>query len=145
MKTQEYMNKTILTADDSATIRQMIVFTLRRADYEVIEAVNGKDALKKLGDSDVAMLITDLDMPEMNGIELIRNIRLRQKYKSLPIVIMTTESSAAAKQTAKAAGASGWITKPFTPAQLIGVADKLLSAAGYEPSDKSPGCKQKPA
>ncbi len=122
------MNKTILTADDSASIRQMIVFSLRRADYEIIEAANGKDALQKLGDNDVAMVITDLDMPEMSGIELIRNIR--QKYKFLPIVIMTTESSAAAKQTAKTAGATAWITKPFTPAQLIGVTDKLLSDAG---------------
>ena len=124
------MNKTILTADDSASIRQMIVFTLRRAGYDLIEAANGKDALQKLGDNDVAMVITDLDMPEMNGIELIRKIRLRQKYKSLPIVIMTTESSAAAKQTAKTAGATAWISKPFTPAQLIGATDKLLSDAG---------------
>ncbi len=130
MRTQEYMNKTILTADDSASIRQMIVFTLKRADYEVIEAVNGRDALQKLGDNDVAMVITDLDMPEMNGFELIRKIRLRQKYKSLPIVIMTTESSAAAKQTAKSAGATAWITKPFTPSQLIVVADRLLSGMG---------------
>ncbi len=120
------MSRTILAADDSASIRQMIAFTLRRADYEVIEAENGKDALEKLGNADVLMVITDLDMPEMNGIELIKKIRIRAKYKSLPIVMLTTESAATVKQTAKAAGATGWITKPFTPAQLIGVVSKLL-------------------
>ena len=120
------MSKTILAADDSASIRQMIAFTLRRADYEVIEAENGRDALEKLGNTDVLMVITDLDMPEMNGIELIKKIRSRAKYKSLPIVMLTTESAATVKQTAKAAGATGWITKPFTPAQLIGVVRKLL-------------------
>jgi len=120
------MSRTILAADDSASIRQMIAFTLRRADYDVIEAENGMDALEKLGNADVLMVITDLDMPEMNGIELIKKIRIRAKYKSLPIVMLTTESAATVKQTAKAAGATGWITKPFTPAQLIGVVSKLL-------------------
>ncbi|HAO20004.1 MAG TPA: two-component system response regulator [Desulfobacteraceae bacterium] len=120
------MSNTILAADDSASIRQMIAFTLRRADYDVIEAENGMDALEKLGNADVLMVITDLDMPEMNGIELIKKIRIRAKYKSLPIVMLTTESAATVKQTAKAAGATGWITKPFTPAQLIGVVSKLL-------------------
>jgi len=120
------MSRTILAADDSASIRQMIAFTLRRAGYEVIEAENGKDALEKLGNADVLMVITDLDMPEMNGIELIKKIRIRAKYKSLPIVMLTTESAATVKQTAKAAGANGWVTKPFTPAQLIGMVAKLL-------------------
>lgn len=119
------MSKTIMTVDDSASVRQMVAFTLRNAGYEVIEAVDGKDALTKLK-GNVHMIITDLNMPQMNGIELIRNVRSQAAYKFIPIVMLTTESQASKKQEGKSAGATGWIVKPFKPEQLIGVVKKVL-------------------
>ena len=120
------MAKVIMTADDSASIRQMVSFTLSQAGYEVLAAVDGKDALGKLNGSTVNMLITDLNMPNMDGIELIREVRSNPAYKFMPIIMLTTESQAAKKQEAKAAGATGWIVKPFKPEQLVGVVKKVL-------------------
>jgi len=120
------MGKTILTADDSESMRQMIVFTLRDAGYDVVEAVDGKDALDKLTASTPHMLITDLNMPRMDGIELIRQVRALPQCKYIPIVMLTTESQDSKKQEGRAAGASGWITKPFRIEQLVSVAKKLL-------------------
>lgn len=120
------MGKTILTADDSASMRQMISFTLRDAGYDVVEAVDGRDALAKLTASTPHMLITDLNMPNMDGIELIRQVRALPQCKYIPIVMLTTESQDAKKQEGRAAGASGWIVKPFRIEQLVMVARKLL-------------------
>lgn len=120
------MDKTILTADDSASMRQMIGFTLRAAGYEVVEAMDGRDALAKVAASMPHMLITDLNMPNMDGIELIRHVRALPQCKYIPIVMLTTESQDAKKQEGRAAGASGWIVKPFRPEQLVMVARKLL-------------------
>jgi two-component system chemotaxis response regulator CheY len=120
------MGKTILTADDSASMRQMIGFTLREAGYDVIEAVDGKDALAKITASSPQMLITDLNMPNMDGIELIRQVRALPQFKYIPIVMLTTESQDAKKQEGRTAGASGWIVKPFRVEQLVMVAKKLL-------------------
>lgn len=120
------MGKVIMTADDSASVRQMVGFTLKQAGYEVIEGVDGKDALGKLNGNRVDMVITDLNMPNMDGIELIRQIRTNSKYKFIPIIMLTTESQAAKKQEGKAAGATGWIVKPFKPEQLIAVIKKVL-------------------
>jgi two-component system, chemotaxis family, chemotaxis protein CheY len=120
------MGKTILTADDSASMRQMITFTLRDAGYDVIEAVDGKDALSKLTATPPHMLITDLNMPNMDGIELIRQVRALPQCRYIPIVMLTTESQDARKQEGRAAGASGWIVKPFRTEQLVMVAKKLL-------------------
>ena len=120
------MPKTIMTADDSASIRQMVSFTLRQASYEVMEAVDGRDALKKLDGASVDMLITDLNMPNMDGIELIRQVRAKPQSKFIPIIMLTTESQASKKQEGKAAGATGWIVKPFKPEQLIAVVKKVL-------------------
>jgi len=120
------MSKVIMTADDSASIRQMVSFTLKQAGYQVIEAVDGKDALAKLNGTSVHMLLTDLNMPNMDGLELIRNVRANPAYKFIPIVMLTTESQVEKKQEGKMAGATGWIVKPFKPEQLLAVVKKVL-------------------
>lgn len=120
------MGKTILTVDDSASIRQMVSFTLHNEGYTVVEAVDGVDALSKLKQTPVDMVLTDLHMPNMDGIELIRNVRSDPGYRFLPIIFLTTESQSEKKQEGKAAGATGWIVKPFKPEQLIGVIRKVL-------------------
>jgi len=121
------MSKVIMTVDDSVSIRQMVSFTLKKEGYDVLEAVDGMDALKKLnGENAVHMIITDLNMPNMDGIELIRNVRANARYKFIPIIMLTTESQDERKQAGKAAGATGWIVKPFNPEQLIGVIKKVL-------------------
>ena len=119
------MSKTIMTVDDSASVRQMVALTLKDAGYAVIEACDGKDALGKLT-GQVDMIVTDLNMPNMDGIELIRNVRANAQYKFVPIVMLTTESLAEKKEEGKNAGATGWIVKPFKPEQLLAVAKKLL-------------------
>ncbi len=120
------MAKVIMTVDDSASVRQMVGFTLRQAGYEVMEAADGKDALAKLRGRAVDMVLTDLNMPNMNGIELTRALRASASYKFVPIVLLTTESQAAKKQEGKAAGATGWIVKPFKPEQLLKVVKKVV-------------------
>ena len=120
------MPKVILTVDDSRSIRQMVSFTLTQAGYQVVEAVDGKDALDKLAVSGVDMVITDLNMPNVNGIELIGQVRKQAKYKFIPILMLTTESQDAIKQQGKAAGATGWIVKPFNATQLVDVVKKVL-------------------
>jgi two-component system chemotaxis response regulator CheY len=103
----------------------MIAFTLRTASYDVIEAVDGRDALTKISAA-VRLVITDLNMPAMDGLALIRHIRGGTGNKYVPILVLTTESQPAKKQEAKAAGATGWIVKPFQPAQLLAVVQKVL-------------------
>jgi two-component system chemotaxis response regulator CheY len=113
------MAHTLLIVDDSASMRQMVTFTLQDAGYEVIAAGNGREALGKLDGAKLSMVITDLNMPEMDGIELIRQLRGKPGYKFIPIVMLTTESQDAKKQAGKQAGASGWMVKPFKPEQLV--------------------------
>ncbi len=120
------MSKIIMTVDDSASVRQMVSFTLKQSGYEVVEAVDGRDALSKLDKSSIHMLLTDLNMPNMDGIELIRNVRAHSSCKFIPIVMLTTESQAEKKQEGKLAGATGWIVKPFKPDQLLAVIRKVL-------------------
>jgi len=120
------MSKLIMTADDSASVRQMVSFTLKAQGYDVVEAVDGKDALQKLGKQKVDMLITDLNMPNLDGIGLIKGARAIPACKFIPIVMLTTESQDARKQEGKAAGATGWIVKPFKPDQLLAVVKKVL-------------------
>ncbi len=120
------MGKIIMTADDSASIRQMVTFTLEQAGYSVVEAVDGQDAVTKLESNKVDMLVTDLNMPNMDGIELIKQTRAKDEYKFIPIIMLTTESQAEMKQKGKQAGATGWIVKPFQPEQLVGVVKKVL-------------------
>jgi len=120
------MSKTIMTVDDSASVRQMVSFTLKQAGFQVIEAVDGKDALAKLNGTVVHMLLADLNMPNMDGIELGRRVRANASSRFIPIVLLTTESQAEKKQEGKAAGATGWIVKPFKPDQLLAVVKKVL-------------------
>lgn len=119
------MAKKIMSVDDSASVRQMVSFTLKDAGYDVVEAEDGKDALGKLS-SPVDMIITDLNMPNMDGLELIRQVRGQEQFKFIPIVMLTTESQAEKKQEGKQAGATGWIVKPFKPEQLLAVVKKVL-------------------
>ena len=117
----DFMVKRIMTVDDSATIRQVLSMSLNDAGYEVVEAVDGQDALNKIKTEKINMMITDLNMPKMDGIELIRHLRKDGVHRFLPIIMLTTESQEEKKNEGKAAGASGWIIKPFTANQLLAV------------------------
>ncbi len=116
----------ILIVDDSASMRQMVGFTLREGGYEAVEAVHGQDALDKLKETRVELIITDLNMPVMDGITLIRNIRSLPGMTAKPILMLTTEGLAAKKEEGKAAGATGWIVKPFDPEKLLQTVAKVL-------------------
>jgi two-component system chemotaxis response regulator CheY len=116
----------ILAVDDSASMRQMVSFTLRSSGYEVIEAVDGQDALDKLGGREVDLVLTDQNMPRMDGLTLIRQLRVQDRFKRTPILVLTTESSDEMKQAGRAAGATGWMVKPFDPARLLEVIGKVL-------------------
>jgi len=120
------MSRLIMTADDSSSVRQMVSFTLKQAGYEVVEAVDGQDAIDKLAGHQIHMLITDLNMPRLDGIELIKQVRAHAAYKFIPIIMLTTESQPEMKAKGKEAGATGWIIKPFKPEQLLGVIKKVL-------------------
>lgn len=118
--------KTVLTVDDSASIRQMVSFTLSEAGYNVIQASDGQEGLEKVKTANVNLVITDLNMPNMDGISLIRGIREIPSLKFIPILMLTTESQNEKKMEGKQAGATGWIIKPFKPEQLIAVVKKVL-------------------
>jgi two-component system, chemotaxis family, chemotaxis protein CheY len=120
------MQKVVLTADDSASVRQMVSYTLKTNGYDVIEAADGKDALSKLDGRKVDMIITDLNMPNLDGIGLIRAARAISACRFIPIIMLTTESQDTKKKEGKEAGATGWIVKPFQPEQLIAVCKKVL-------------------
>ncbi|HAD04496.1 MAG: two-component system response regulator [Desulfuromonadales bacterium GWD2_61_12] len=120
------MSKCIMTVDDSPTIRAVLGMTLRDAGFRVVEACNGRDALRKLAQMPVDLLVTDLNMPELGGIDLVREVRGMPGQRFLPIIMLTSESDSGARQLGKAAGASGWIVKPFKPAQLLSVVTMVL-------------------
>ena len=117
---------TILAVDDSASMRQMVTFTLRHAGYNVVEAVDGQDALEKAAARDIDVVLTDQNMPRLDGIGLTKRLRDNPKFKSTPILILTTESSEQMKQAGRGAGATGWLVKPFDPAKLIEVIRKVV-------------------
>ena len=116
----------ILAVDDSASMRQMVSFTLKNAGYQVVEAVDGQDALEKSATRDFDLVLTDQNMPRLDGIGLTKKLRDNPKFKTTPILILTTESSDQMKQAGRAAGATGWLVKPFDPAKLIEVIGKVL-------------------
>jgi len=118
--------RTILTVDDSSSFRQMVRVVLQGAGYAVIEAKDGVDALAKLQGQEVQLVLTDINMPTMDGIELTRQVRAMAQYKFVPIVLLTTESHPEKKQEGKAAGATAWIVKPFNPDQLLAVVKKVV-------------------
>jgi len=111
--------KTILIIDDSSTIIDMLTLTLRKNSYNVLSASGGIEGLAYLDGRDINLIITDLYMPEPNGIELTRIVRSTIQYKEVPILLLTTESDLSSKNKAKLEGATGWITKPFTPEKLL--------------------------
>jgi two-component system, chemotaxis family, chemotaxis protein CheY len=118
--------KTVMTVDDSVSMRQMVSLVLKSGGYEVVEAVDGMDALSKLNGQELHLFLTDVNMPNMDGIEFTRQVRARPEYKFVPIVLLTTESDVEKKQQGKAAGATAWIVKPFEPDQLLAVVKKVL-------------------
>ena len=120
------MAMTILTVDDSASIRQMVTFTLKSAGYGVLEAVDGNDGLAKAKANNVNLVLTDQNMPGMDGLTLIKSLRGLPNYSSVPILMLTTESGDAMKSQGKAAGATGWLVKPFDPPKLLEVVKKVL-------------------
>ena len=116
----------ILAVDDSASMRQMVSFTLKNAGFTVVEAVDGQDAWEKSTSRDFQLVLTDQNMPRMDGISLTRKLRETPRFKTTPILILTTESSDEMKQKGRAAGATGWLVKPFDPTKLIEVIGKVL-------------------
>ena len=120
------MSKKILTVDDSASIRQMVTFTLKSAGYEVVEAVDGSAALACAQEMAFDLVLTDQNMPGMDGLSLIRLLRKLPEYERTPILMLTTESAADKKAEGKAAGATGWLVKPFNPEQLVATVQKVL-------------------
>ena len=118
--------KKILAVDDSSTMRQLVKMTLTRAGFAVVEAENGAQGLEKATAEKFDMVLSDINMPVMSGLELLRNLRKLTQYKFTPIVLVTTESQVEKKAEGKAAGATGWIVKPFEPEQLLAVVSKVL-------------------
>jgi two-component system chemotaxis response regulator CheY len=118
--------KKVMIVDDSVSMRQMVGYTLRQGGFEVIEAEHGADALNRLQSSSVDLIITDLNMPVMDGITLIQKVRVQPGMKSKPILMLTTEGLASKKEQGKAAGATGWIVKPFDPDKLLQTVAKVL-------------------
>ncbi|MGZ3275877.1 MAG: response regulator [Caulobacteraceae bacterium] len=118
----------ILTVDDSASIRQAIRIALSNEGHEVAEAGNGAEGLQKADSGAFALIITDLNMPVMDGLTMIRQLRAKAAHQGVPILFLTTESDAEIKAQAKAAGATGWVTKPFDPEQLARIVKKVLAA-----------------
>jgi two-component system chemotaxis response regulator CheY len=122
------MGKRVMAVDDSSTVRKVLQATLVAAGYEVVEAVDGADALEKLAGDSVDMLVTDLNMPNVDGINLIQEVRQKPGNRFMPIIMLTSESQPEKKSAGKAAGASGWITKPFNPDQLLAVVRMVCPA-----------------
>ena len=118
--------KTIMTVDDSASMRQMVSLVLRGAGYAVVEAADGVDGLSKLRGQELGLVLSDINMPNMDGLEFTRRVRAMPQYKFVPIVLLTTESHPEKKQEGKAAGATAWIVKPFNPEQLLTVVQKVM-------------------
>jgi two-component system, chemotaxis family, chemotaxis protein CheY len=120
------MAKMVLAVDDSASIRQMVSFTLKGAGYEVAEAVDGQDGLDKAKAKTYNLILSDQNMPRMDGLTLIKSLRALSQYKTVPILMLTTESSDAMKQQGRTAGATGWLVKPFDPQKLVEVVKKVI-------------------
>ncbi|MCC6535375.1 MAG: response regulator [Burkholderiales bacterium] len=120
------MAKTVLAVDDSASIRQMVAFTLSSAGYQVVEAVDGEDGLAKAKAMPVNLVLTDQNMPKMDGLTLIKTLRTLPQYKAAPILVLTTEAGDAMKMAGRAAGATGWLVKPFDPPKLLEVVKKVI-------------------
>ncbi len=120
------MAKTILIVDDSASVRQVVGIALKGAGYEVMEACDGKDALSKLTGQKVHLIISDVNMPNMDGITMVKEVKKLAAYKFTPIIMLTTESQEGKKAEGQAAGAKAWVVKPFKPEQMLQAVSKLI-------------------
>ena len=120
------MAKNILVVDDSSSVRQVVGIALKSAGYDVIEACDGKDALGKLNGQKVHLIISDVNMPNMDGITFVKEVKKLPSYKFTPIIMMTTESQESKKMEGQAAGAKAWVVKPFQPAQMLAAVSKLI-------------------
>lgn len=118
--------QSILAVDDSKSIRELVRFVLEQAGFEVVQAADGDEALALAGDRSVDLVLTDVHMPNLDGISLIRKLRELPHYKYVPMLVLTTESGTDKKMEGKAAGATGWIVKPFDPPQLLATIAKVL-------------------
>ncbi|MBC3832127.1 response regulator [Undibacterium amnicola] len=120
------MAKTVMVVDDSASVRQVVGLALRGAGYEVIEGIDGKDALGKLKGQKIHLIISDVNMPNMDGITFVQEVKKLPMYKFTPIIMLTTESQEGKKLQGQAAGAKAWVVKPFQPAQMLAAVSKLI-------------------
>lgn len=121
------MSKTIMVVDDSASLRQVVNLALTGAGYSVIEACDGRDALSKADGQRIHLVISDVNMPNMDGITFVRQLKTHPAYKFTPVIMLTTESGEDRKSAGQAAGAKAWVTKPFLPAQMLSAVSKLIS------------------
>ncbi|MBI2413772.1 MAG: response regulator [Deltaproteobacteria bacterium] len=120
------MAKTIMVIDDSASIRQVVNLTLKKAGYDVIEACDGQDAISKLQGQKINLMICDVNMPNMDGISFLKNVKTNTSYRFTPVIMLTTESQENKKQEGKMAGAKAWVVKPFKPEQMLEAISKLI-------------------
>ncbi|WP_119393798.1 response regulator [Salinibius halmophilus] len=120
------MQKTILIVDDSASVRQVVSIALTGAGYQVVEACDGKDALVKLDKNRVNLIISDVNMPNMDGITMLKEVKKRPDTKFTPVIMLTTESEQSKKEQGRAAGAKAWVVKPFQPQQMLAAVSKLV-------------------
>lgn len=120
------MAKTILIVDDSSSLRQVVAIALRGAGYEVIEGCDGQDAISKMNGVKIHLIISDVNMPNMDGISFVKEVKAMSNYKFTPIIMLTTESQQSMKEQGKAAGAKAWVVKPFKPDQLLNAVEKLV-------------------
>ncbi len=120
------MAKTILIVDDSVSLRQVVSIALKGAGYDTIEACDGVDALSKLNGEKIHLIISDVNMPNMDGITFLKELRKNPSYKFMPVIMLTTESQESKKSEGQAAGAKAWVVKPFQPQQMISAVGKLV-------------------
>lgn len=120
------MAKRIMVVDDSASLREVVTIALKTAGYEVTEAVHGEDALAKLGNAKVNLVICDVNMPVMDGIAFLKAVKKRAEYRFLPVLMLTTESRESRKEEGQLAGAKAWVVKPFRPEQILNAVSKLM-------------------
>lgn len=120
------MNKTVMVVDDSASLRQVVALTLKTAGYDVVEACDGKDALIKLDGRKLHLIISDVNMPNLDGIGFVKEAKKKPDYRYTPVIMLTTENQEAKKREGQAAGAKAWVVKPFMPAQMLSAVAKLV-------------------
>lgn len=123
------MSRTALVVDDSVTIRKLVSRTLQQAGFEVLEAANGQEGLNAIKGRALSIIITDVNMPVMDGLEFIRGLRDTAEHRFTPVIFLTTEVEATKRDQAKAAGATGWLVKPFSPEKILSVVQRVVPAA----------------